>query len=173
MAGNEFPEKDAHIRLAAILRSHFTADWMPFISCNRNEDTPGQYFNMKIGRAIAAGVQFDQIAYHGKDRISYLDEVDEDEPSHRPNTFRRLWTETFDEGRVDPKRIIMSTDGCRKSGGLIDDCYEWDVLREVLQDHQRRGFTIEHQSRIKMRPFLENRLALSDFEGDWLKSVWL
>jgi hypothetical protein len=174
VAGNEFPEKSTHVKMAAMLKSHFTATWRPDISCNRNEDTPGQYFNMKIGRPIeyedAVG-QFDLIAYHGKDRLSYLDEVDEDEPSHRPNTFRKLWDQSWDEGRVDPGRIIMSSDGCRKSGGLIDDCYEWDVLAEVFRDHVRRGFTIEHQSRIKMRPFLENRLDLRDFEGDWLRSI--
>ncbi len=167
VAGNEFPQKETHVAMASFLQQKcFTPDWQPDITCNRNEDTPGQYFNMKVGKG-----QFYGIAYHGKDRLSYLDDVDDDEPSSRPNTFRKLFDQSWDEGRVDPKRIIMSSDGCRKNGGLIDDCYEWDVLAEVVRDHLRRGFTYEHQSRIKMRPFLENRLALTDFEGDWLRSV--
>lgn len=162
--GNEMPEKDMHIRIAQALRSHFTPDWSPDITTNRQEDTSGQYFNMKIG------TNFDRIAFHGKDSIGYLDEVFEDEPSSRPNTFRKLFEQPWQEGPVDPKRIIMSSDGCRVNSTM--DCYDWPRLAEVFKDHIRRGFTVEHQSRVKMQPFLEGKLELQKyFEGDWLRSV--
>jgi hypothetical protein len=162
--GNEMPEKDMHIRIANALRSHFTADWQPDITTNRQEDTSGQYFNMKIG------TNFDRIAFHGKDSLAYLDEVFEDEPSSRPNTFRRLFDQSWPEGTVDPKRIIMSSDGCRSNSTM--SCYDWPVLAEVAKDHIRRGFTFEHQSCVKMQPFLEGRLDLQKyFEADWLRPL--
>lgn len=173
VAGNEHPEKPVHVKMADMLQTHFTSDWRPDITCNRNEDTSGQYFNMAIGRDIQTGVHFYGIAYHGKDSLAYLDEVFEDEPSSRPDTFRKLWEQSWPEGKAEPKRVIMSSDGCRAGNG-IEDCYNWPVLREVVKDHLRRGFTFEHQSRCKMRPFLENRLDIrADFEGDWLRSVQL
>ena len=162
--GNEMPEKDMHIRIAQALRGHFTADWRPDITTNRQEDTSGQYFNMKVG------TNFDRIAFHGKDSLAYLDEEFPDEPSSRPRTFRDLWDKSWPEGKADPKRIIMSSDGCRSNNTM--DCYDWPTLAAVARDHIRRGFTFEHQSRVKMQPFLEGMLDLTKyFEGDWLRSL--
>ena len=164
-AGNEMPEKDMHHRIAAAVRSHFTADWQPNVTTNRQEDTPGQYFNMQIG------TKFERIAYHGKESLAYLDEVFPEEPSSRPKTFRDLWPpKSWPEGTVDPKRVIMSSDGCRVNSTI--ECYDWPVLAEVVKDHLARGFSFEHQSKCKMRPFLENRLDLrADFEVEWLQSL--
>lgn len=162
--GNEMPEKDMQFRIAAALRSHFTAHWHPDVTVNRQEDTSGQYFNMKVGTAV------DRIAYHGKASLAYLDEDFADEPSTRPRTFRQLWDRSWPEGTVDPRRVIMSSDGCRSNNTM--DCYDWPTLAAVARDHIRRGFTFEHQSRVKMQPFLEGTLDLRKyFEGDWLRSV--
>jgi len=157
--GNEMPEKDMHKRISDSLRSHFTADWYPDITVNRQEDTPGQYVNMEIGR------KYDRIALHGKYSLGYLDEDYEREPVHR--TFRSAWGDPS----IDHSRIIMSSDGCRSSATL-PDTYDWPVLAEVVKDHLRRGFSYEHQSKCKMRPFLEGRLDLrADFEVAWLQSL--
>jgi hypothetical protein len=162
--GNEMPEKDMQFRIATALRSHFTAHWRPDVTVNRQEDTSGQYFNMKVGTVV------DRIAYHGKASLAYLDEEFPDEPSSRPRTFRELWDRSWPEGTVDPKRVIMSSDGCRSNNTM--DCYDWPTLGEVARDHIRRGFSFEHQSRVKMQPFLEGTLDLTKyFEGDWLRSL--
>lgn len=162
--GNEMPEKDMHTRIREYLTAQFTADWRPDIIVNRQEDTPGQYFNMRVN------TDYERIAFHGKDSLGYLDEVYADEPASRPQTFRQLWDAGPWETPVNPSRVIMSSDGCRVNDTI--QCYDWPVLREVVQDHLRRGFSFEHQSCVKMRPFLENRLDLvADFEGDWLRSL--
>jgi len=156
--GNEMPEKEMHQRIDDALLRQFTADWRPDVTVNRQEDTPGQYANMQIGW------HYDRIAYHGRDSLAYLDEDFPDEPTFR--TFRELW----DSDTYEPSRVIMSTDGCRVNSTLRP--YDFETLGEVCRDHLRRGFTIEHQSQVKMRPFLENRLDLrADFEGDWLRSL--
>ena len=156
--GNEMPEKEMHERIARELLSHFSSDWAPELTVNRNDDTPGQYANMRIG------TNYDRIAYHGKDSLAYLDEHFPDEPDFQ--TFRQFYA----SGTCDPARIIMSTDGCRINNTI--DCYDWETLGEVCCDHLDRGLNLEHQSRVKMRPFLEGRLDLvADFEGDWLRSL--
>jgi len=153
------PEKEMHHRIAAALISHFSSDWFPDLTVNRNDDTPGQYKNMQIG-----GDRYDRIAYHGKDSLAYLDEVFPNEPDFQ--TFR----EFYNSGTCEPSRIIMSSDGCRINNTI--DCYDWNTLGEVFCDHLDRGFGTEHQSCVKMRPFVEGRLDLrADFEGDWLRSL--
>ena len=156
--GNEMPEKPMHARIAAALRSHFTDDWRPDVTINRQEDTPGRYADMHIGQ------DYDRIVYHGKASLAYLDEDYPREPRFR--TFRQFYA----AGEYEPARIIMSTDGCRARPTL--DPYDWDTLAIVAQDHLRRGFSFEHQSQVKMRPFLEGHLDLQrDFEGNWLRSL--
>ncbi len=156
--GNEMPEKEMHLRIRDAIKSHFTDDWRPDITVNRQEDTPGQHKNMGIG------TNYDRIAYHGKDTLAYLDEDFPNEPKFR--TFRQF----FDSDTYRPDQIIMSTDGCRINNTI--DCYDWPVLGDVCRDHIRRGFSIEHQSCVKMGPFNGQPLDLvADFEGDWLRSL--
>ena len=153
--GNEMPEKPLHERLLDAWRSvGFTGP----VLVNRQDDTPGQYDNMKVGRI------YDRISFHGKADLSYLDEFYPDEPVY-PN-FRTF----FDHGRFDAHRIVLSSDGCRKSTNP-DDAYDYDALAEVFQDALRRGFSIEHQSRMKLRGFTEGYVTENDLEVDWFRSL--
>lgn len=161
--GNEMPEKEMHERSAGVLRAQFSNDWQPDVTINR-DGTPGQYDNMNIG-STRRRIGYERIAYHAKASLAYLDERYDEEPTYQ--TFRQFW----DSGNYNPARIIMSTDGCRARGNVLRP-YDFDTLGEVCRDHLRRGFSIEHQSQVKMRPFLENTLNLElDFEGDWLRSL--
>lgn len=152
---NEMPQKEMHVRLRDLWR---LAGFTGSISVNRHEDTPGQFANMKIGR------EYDRIAYHGKRDMGYLDEVYPDEPVHK--TFRAFYA-----SEPEPSRIILSSDGCRKPGDPNpDDAYDYPALEEVFKDALERGFSVEHQSRIKLRGFTEGRIDLNDLEVDWMRT---
>lgn len=153
--GNEMPEKGLHYRLQALW---INAGYAGSISVNRQEDTPGQYKNMGIGR------DFDRIAFHGRKDLGYLREDFSDEPAHR--TFEHF----YNSHDFDAHRIILSSDGCRKSTNP-DDAYDYVTLRDVARDALHRGFSYEHQSRIKLRGFTQNRIDLADLETDWLLSL--
>jgi hypothetical protein len=152
--GNEMPEKPLHERLKARWRQ---AGYAGSISVNRNEDTPGQFANMKIG------IAYDRIAFHGKRDLGYLDEVYADEPTYR--TFRQFYASDPDQSR-----IILSSDGCRKSTNP-DDAYDYNALRAVARDTLDMGSSYEHQSCMKLRGFTENRIDLDDLEVDWLRTL--
>lgn len=152
---NEMPQKELHIRLRDAWRA---AGYVGSISVNRNEDTPGQYSNMKIG------TNYSRIAYHGKRDLGYLDEDFADEPVYR--TFRAF----YDSTSYESHRIVLSSDGCRKSTD-VNDAYDYDALGAVFRDGLARGFSVEHQSRMKLRGFTENRIDLHDLEVDWLQSL--
>lgn len=153
--GNEMPEKPLHERLARLWRA---AGYMGPLSVNRQEDTPGQYANMKIG------ANYDLIAFHGKKDLNYLDEVFADEPVYR--TFRAF----YESGSFEPSRITLSSDGCRKTTS-ISDAYDYDALKRVFQDGLVRGFGIEHQSRLKLRSFTHGHIDLDDLETDWFRTL--
>lgn len=149
--GNEMPEKEMHVRIADFLRANgFSGP----LQVNRQEDTPGQYDNM-INRLPG---KFDKIAFHGKSNINYLDEFDADEPIHK--TFRHF----FDNGNYDKTRIVFSTDGCRANNNLMP--YNVKELLVPMKDAIARGFMVEHQLSMKMRPFLEGRVLTSDIDLD-------
>jgi hypothetical protein len=152
---NEMPQKELHYRLRDAWRA---AGYSGSFSVNRNEDTPGQYVNMRIGD------QFDRIAYHGKGTIDYLDDIHSDEPDYP--TFRS-W---FESPKCNPKRMIFSSDGCRKSTN-VDDAYDYRALGEVFKDALNRWCTIEHQSCMKLRGFTHGRIDLNDLEVGWVKSL--
>jgi hypothetical protein len=151
--GNEFPEKPLHARVAAAIRAlQPTAQ----VIVNRQEDTPGQYANMKIGR------DYDRIAFHGRllKRVSDLDRVYPKEPTYQ--TFRAF----FDACPHDPARIIFSSDGARSSSDPVNT-YDWGPLREFFQEVRRRGCSIEHQSRAKMTPPPNHHMI----ETQWFREV--
>jgi hypothetical protein len=153
--GNEMPEKPLHYRLRDLWRE---AGYTGPISINRQEDTPGQFVNMRVGQ------DFEQIAFHGRRDMAYLDEVFEREPDYR--TFRQF----FEAPACDPGRITLSSDGCRKST-TVGDVYDYDALGAVFRDALARGFAIEHQSALKIRSFVEGRIDLADLETSWLRSL--
>ena len=134
--GNEFPEKALHERVRDIVKA-LQPDAQ--VTVNRNEDTPGQYANMKIG------TNYDRIAFHGRllKQVSDLDRVYPKEPVYK--TFNQF----FDNCPHDPARIIFSSDGARTSADPINT-YDWGPLREFVLEVRRRGCSYEHQSRAKM-----------------------
>lgn len=148
--GNEYPEKALHERVC----DELPIDHLVWVQ--RNEDTPGQYTNMKIGK------RYDGISFHGRylKQVSDLDRVFPREPDYK--TFR----EFFDACPHDPRRICFSSDGARISDDPVNT-YDWGPLREWFQEMRRRGCNIEHQSRGKMTPPPNHEMI----EVDWFKSV--
>lgn len=148
--GNEMPEKPMHYRIRDALRAcGYTGE----ITVNRQEDTPGQYANMAIGR------DFDRISFHGKGTIEYLDEDFPNEPVFR--TFRQFFGSTT----YTADRIIFSSDGCRKSTS-VTDAYDYPRLTVVARDALARGFSYEHQLALKLRGFTEGRVDVADVAID-------
>ena len=158
---NEMPEKEMHHRIKARVRQ--TGYGGP-LQVNRNEDTPGQYWNMRIGQQDG----FDQLALHGMRTIDYLDvEYPEEAAAGRPTTFRAMWP------LVDADRITLSSDGCRKSTDVAD-AYDYPALTVVAQDTLNRGGSYEHQLACKLRLFTEGRFDLDDIErydGPFLRGL--
>ena len=151
--GNEFPEKPLHARVRdSVHVTHPEAH----ITVNRQEDTPGQYANMKIGS------EFQRIAFHGRllKQVSDLDRVYPKEPTYK--TFNQF----FDHCPHDPKRIIFSSDGARISADPVNT-YDWGPLSEFVQEIRRRGCSFEHQSRAKMTPPPNHHMI----ETEWFDSL--
>lgn len=152
--GNEMPEKGMHFRIHAALRAAgFTGE----ITVNRNEDTPGQYWNMQVGKV------FDRLALHNFLSLDYLDELHPREAeAGRPTTFRKMWD------LVDASRIIVSSDG---GGG---NPVHLPKLKEVACDAFRRGGSYEHQLALKRRRFFgDGSLQMADLaiDSEFLKAV--
>jgi hypothetical protein len=156
---NEMPEKDLHYRLRDRVRA---CGYTGPIQVNRNEDTPGQYWNMKIGQ------EFDTLALHGMRTIDYLEvEYPEEAAAGRPTTFRDMWP------KVDASRVTLSSDGCRKSTDVAD-AYDYHALTQVARDTLHRGGSYEHQLACKLRIFTEGRFDLDDIErydGPFLRGL--
>ena len=147
--GNEMPEKPLHYRLRDAWRR---VGYVGPISVNRQDDTPGQYANMKIGQ------EFEDIAYHGKKTWAYLDEDFPREPTFR--TFRQFYA-----SGPDFSRITLSSDGARKSTN-VEDAYDYAGLRDVARDSMARGGQYEHQLALKLRGFTHGRIDLNDIQYD-------
>jgi hypothetical protein len=145
--GNEFPEKDLHWRMIDALRE---AGWTGEITVNRQEDTPGQYWNMAVGS------RFDRIAIHNTLSLAYLDEEFEREAeAGRPTTFRAMWP------LVDASRIILSSDGGGGNPKYLTD------LQAVAVDTLQRGGSYEHQLALKRNRFFgDGTLRMADLEID-------
>lgn len=147
--GNEMAEKSLHDRIAAAVRvCGYTGD----ITVNRNEDTPGQIWNMGVDR----GQRFDRLALHGKLDMSYLDEdFPEEAGAGRPRTFRAMWP------LIDASRIILSSDG---GGG--NPVHHKGFL-EVGCDALGRGASVEFQLALKRNRFFgDGSLRMADLEID-------
>jgi hypothetical protein len=144
LPGNEFPEKPVHLKIAAIAK---TIDPTIRVVTNRNEDTPGQYMNMRVGRDL-----IDMIAYHGWRDLSFLTREFADEPSDRPGTFAEFFNRRAQNGAVldiSFDRVICSSDGSRASNDPINT-YDWAELLKVFKFVTDKGASCEHQSRSKM-----------------------
>jgi hypothetical protein len=148
--GNEMPEKPMHERIrAAVEACGFTG----LVTVNRQDDSPGQYWNMGIDRD-----QYDAIAHHGFMDIGYLDVEHPDEaPAGRPTTFRAFWATPG----LNPARVIVSSDG---SGG--DPAHQPGLLA-VAKDALARGASYEHQLALKRNRFWgDGTLRMADLELD-------
>lgn len=138
--GNEMPEKGLHERLRDMIRG-FNPDVEAHV--NRNEDTPGQFWNMQIG------TKYQRIAFHGlRDLEAIHAEHPDEAPAGRPVTFAKMLEKLTAEQR---RLVIHSSDGCRSSYSV--DPYNWDDLFEAQQYFAERGCNVEHQSKIKMAYF--------------------
>jgi len=157
---NEMPEKAMHERMADHLRS---VGYHGEITVNRNEDTPGQYANMKIG----PHGRYERIAFHGKGHISYLDEFYTREPVYK--TFRDF----YDSSACEPARVIWSGDGVGTNNcEIVPNVYDKDAIRAVVRDAARRGQTIEMQERLwKLGRFCQNRFDLNDCDEDFMREL--
>lgn len=169
---NESPEKAMHARIFDSLRRHgFTGP----IQCNRHEDKPSQYANMISG--VEAGIMdtraYDAIAFHGRARMSDLDEHN-DEPKQRPETFRKMFKHAYQGPTYDFSKIVFSSDGCRQSGAPIERTYDWDALAEVAAYVLSHGSVFEHQLTTKMRWFYNGRIDVADvlnIDGPFLRRI--
>jgi len=152
--GNEFPEKRANLDTVTLIRDlGFSGD----VIINRQEDTPGQYWNMGVG------VRCDLLELHGRLSLDYLDEDFPDEAdADRPRTFRAMWD------LVNPARVILSSDG---GGGNPD--LQPDLLL-VARDALARGASYEHQLALKRNRFYgDGALRMDDLALDsaFLKDI--
>lgn len=152
LVGNEFPEKSLHERVRDKVRALQPG---AIVSVNRNDNTPGQYANMKPGR------DFDYLNYHGF-KLNRPEDLDIQWPKEQSSvpSFRAL----LEDSRVDKARIIFSSDGARTSDDPIHT-YDYDALGEFADAVIDYGCTFEHQSRAKMTPVPN----LDTIEVDWLK----
>lgn len=143
---NEGPEKAVHEKIAAIVKR---IDPSMRVVTNRNEDTPGQYMNMRVGTSA-----IDMIAFHGWADLGFLDIDHPDEPLDRPRTFRQFFDKQSSDGRaldIDFSRIICSSDGSRASSDPVNT-YDKPRLLEVFRFIAGKRGSIEHQERAKMSP---------------------
>lgn len=143
---NEFPEKPWHFTFAQIIRS-FKPD--ADLVVNRQEDSPGQFLNMRVGEGLIDRYQFHwngggngpQSLKHG---LSALDAVwPRETEAGRPDTMNKLLAV------VDPNRVIFCTDGAR-NGGPVERAYNYELIQPLLIEALQRGINVLHQSCIKM-----------------------
>jgi hypothetical protein len=154
LCGNEFPEKSFHERVRDHVRSLLPN---ALVSVNRNDDTPGQYANMKIGR------DYDLINFHGRHLNSQgdLDTVYPSSVSSVP-TFRTL----LKLAETQPQRIVFSSDGARTSDDPVHT-YDYPALFAFAFAVCAYGANFEHQSRCKLSDYPNLHLI----ETDWLTKL--
>lgn len=163
LVGNEFPEKSLHERTRDVVRA-IQSDAK--VSVNRNEDTPGQYTNMKIHR------EFDYINFHGRllKRPSDLDRKiagNSNFPTFR-HVLKRPFVSMTDKNSVIQNRIIFSSDGARTDNALgsKDDPtnpYDWANLEAFAEEVFSYGASFEHQSRAKLTDWPNLHMIETDF----------
>lgn len=148
--GNEMPEKPMHERIRDAIRE---CGYTGLVTVNRQDDSPGQYWNMGIDRG-----QYDAIAHHGFLDPDYLDDEHPGEAAAgRPTTFRAFW----EHPDVIAARVIVSSDG---GGG---NPIHLPKLQEVACDVLRRGGSYEHQLALKRNRFYgDGALRMSDLAID-------
>jgi len=163
--GNELPEKGLHERIRDLVRAEVPG---ALIDVNRNEDTPGQYKNMKIGQ------NYDFISFHGA-KLKQLSDLNRKDYEDGPHD---SWQDFIDDGPHDKWRITFSSDGARtdtrdKDGKLLtskdsaDNPYDWTKLKEFFRHMKKLGYGIEHQSRAKMTQSPNHHMI----EVDWFNEV--
>jgi len=157
LIGNELPEKSLHERTRDVVRA-IQADAQ--VSVNRNEDTPGQYVNMKIGK------EFDFLNYHGRKlkKPSDLDVTysgNENFPTFRA-LLERPFVSATDKNSVEQERLMFSSDGARISDDPIET-YDWDDLSAFAEEVFSHGASFEHQSRAKMTDWPNLNMIETDF----------
>jgi len=154
---NEMPEKEMHERMADHLRA---VGYRGEITVNRNEDTPGQYHNMRIG----PDGRYQRIAFHAQGDVSYLDEFFSREPVYQ--TFREL----YDSDDIELSRVIWSGDGV--GNNTLDGTYDEPQVTEVVADTASRGASVEWQAREwKLGRFLLGRFDVDDLYVDFTRQL--
>lgn len=157
LPGNEFPEKPVHFKIADVIKGVWPD---ARVITNRNEDTPGQYMNMRVGQGT-----IDMIAYHGWDNMGFLAKDFPSEPMTRPRTFHQFFDKRAQSGAalpIDFARVICSSDGSRSSDDPVQT-YRWEELLDVFAYVAAKGGTVEHQSRAKMTPGARLDMVETDF----------
>lgn len=157
LPGNEFPEKPVHFKIADVIKRTWSE---ARVITNRNEDTPGQYMNMRVGRGT-----IDMIAFHGWDDLGFLSKDFPSEPMTRPRTFNQFFQKRAQNGAVLPidfTRVICSSDGSRTSDDPVNT-YRWAELLDVFSFVAGKGGNIEHQSRAKMTPGARLEMVEAEF----------
>lgn len=165
LVGNEFPEKSVHERVRDHVRSIQPG---AKISVNRNEETPGQYVNMKIHR------EFDYLNHHGR----LLKKPGDLDKTYTGNdnfpTFRSLLERPFvsmtDKNSVKQDRIIFSSDGARSSDDPVHT-YDWNKLEAFAKEVIGYGASFEHQSRAKLTDWPNLHMIETDFLTKLAKAV--
>lgn len=138
--GNEMPEKAMHWRIIDLVRD---LGYDGEIVINRNEDGPGQPFNMQMSGA--GGSRYDRHEFHlatsdARTTETWLDVEHPDEaPAGRPTTMRALLD------RIEASRIIISSDG---DGGRVVP--EQQALARQIR---MAGASFERQSNLKRNRF--------------------
>ena len=153
--GNELPEKGLHERVRDEVKKIIPR---ALIQVNRNDDTPGQYKNMKIG------INYDFVSFHGS-KLKQLSDLNRKDYQDGPHD---SWQDFIDDGPHKPNRVIFSSDGARinKDSSLgITETYDWVRLGEFFDHMSELGYNIEHQSRAKMTPAPNHHMI----EVDWFK----
>jgi len=140
--GNEFPEKSLHEKMRNLIRAiNPTAN----IIVNRNEDTAGQYFNMKIP------TDYNMIEFHGWDDLGFL-KKDWGGPDEWPNNFDQFFKKKNAKGqtiKINHSAVICNSDGARANNDPINT-YHYDNLFKVFELCVKKKMTIDHQSRVKI-----------------------
>ena len=160
--GNELPEKSLHERIRNEVRAVVSG---ALIDVNRQDDTPGQYRNMKIGQ------DYDFISLHGA-RLKELDDLRNPFEGGPYDTFQEF---IDDESRHDKWRVTFSSDGARtntydRNGKLLtskdsaDNPYDWNKLGEFADHMIDLGYGFEQQSRAKMTQAPNHHMI----EVDWM-----
>lgn len=151
--GNELPEKPLHYRVRDEVRKIIPNAQF---DVNRQDDTPGQYMNMKIGK------DFNFISFHGS-KLKELSDLKRNDYEDGPFD---SWQDFIDDKGHDRWRVTFSSDGARTGPGKDspDNPYDWNKLGEFADHMVSLGYGFEHQSRAKMTQSPNHHMI----EVDWM-----